>query len=186
MVNVVAPDGPAPAATTGPAAILIGPMGSGKSTVGAVLADRLGVPLLDTDAEVERRCAMSIPDLFARHGEDYFRDVEHDVVVGAVRAHRGVVSLGGGAVLRADTQTVLRGLRVVFLDVTLDAAARRAGFDEGRPLLSGADPRRTWERLMEERRPVYEDLAALRLDVSSLSPDQAAGEILSQLGLDGA
>ncbi len=186
MVSFVPSAGPDLPTVIGPAAILIGPMGSGKSTVGAVLADRLGLPLLDTDAEVERRCGMSIPDLFARYGEDHFRDLEHDAVAAAVGAHRGVVSLGGGAVLRPDTRTVLRGHRVVFLDVTLDAAATRAGFDEGRPLLAGSDPRRTWQRLMEERRPVYEDLATLQLDVSELTPEQAADEILAHLGLGGA
>lgn len=159
-----------------PAAILIGPMGAGKTTAGAALAKMLGTALLDTDEMVVHRCGCSIPELFRARGEKYFRDLEHVVVTSALAEHRGVVALGGGSILHAETQAALRGHRVVFLDLTVDAASRRAGFDQNRPLLA-ANPRESWLRLMGERRAIYEDLAELTINTAPLTPEEVAEQI---------
>lgn len=166
-----------------PLAVLTGPPGAGKSTIGALLATRLGVEVLDTDALVEQRSGSSISDLFVDHGEEHFRALEREAVADALAGHDGVVALGGGAILDPSTQEGLAGHRVVFLDVSLRSAARRTGFDQGRPLLA-LNPRGRWLALMEERRPIYERLAILRVDTDDREPAEIADEILAGLGLD--
>ncbi|WP_129838369.1 shikimate kinase [Streptomyces sp. RFCAC02] len=166
----------------GPAVVLVGPPGSGKSTVGALLADRLGVPARDTDADVERTAGKPIPEIFLDEGEAHFRALEAAAVREAVTGHDGVLSLGGGAVMDAGTRALLTGLPVVFLDVPLADAVRRVGLDTPRPLLA-VNPRQRWRALMEERRPLYTEVARAVVTTGDRTPGEVAQAVLDALEL---
>lgn len=168
--------------SAGPAVVLIGPPGAGKSTVGAAVAELTGLVLLDTDALVEQRAGTTISELFVAGGEAGFRLLEREAVVHAVATHGGVLALGGGAVLDPATQADLQGRPVVYLRVSLRDAARRAGFDQGRPLLA-LNPRGQWLALMEKRRPTYERLARLEVDTDGRGPAAVAEDVVVGLGL---
>ena len=167
---------------SGPRVVLVGPPGAGKSTVGGVLAERLGVPLHDTDSAVETAQGRSISDIFVEDGESAFRAMEREEVLRALREEPGVVSLGGGAVMQEPVAQALRedGHRVVFLDVGIADAAGRVGFDASRPLLL-VNPRASWTRLMNARRPTYEAVSGLRVDTAGRTPEQVADEVMSWL-----
>ncbi len=169
----------------GPRIVLVGPPGSGKSTVGAALAERWHLALRDTDSDVETTVGKTIPEIFFDDGEPAFRELERAAVAAAVAEHDGVLALGGGAVLDERTQRVLadyehRGGVVVFLDVTLTHAAPRVGFNQSRPLLLG-NPRAQWQALMEARRPVYERVATMRVLTDGLRPADVAEAIEGEL-----
>ncbi len=164
-----------------PIVVLIGPPGSGKSSVGARLARLLGTELRDTDADVEAAEGRSVADIFVSDGEEYFRQVERAAVATAIAEHDGVLSLGGGAPIDGDTQSVLAhyvadGGVVVFLDVSLTAAVPRVGLNTARPLLLG-NPRQKWLALMKDRRPVYEGLATMTVLTDNRRPGHIAAEI---------
>ncbi len=164
-----------------PRAVLIGPPGAGKSTVAAALAEIWGVRARDTDSDIETAVGRDIPSIFIDDGEDEFRRVERDAVKRAVVEHDGVLALGGGAILNVETQVELseyadNGGAVVFLDVSLAAAAPRVGFNASRPLLVG-NPRQAWAALMEARRAVYERLATLTVKTDGVTPEDAARQI---------
>lgn len=142
--------------------VLIGPMGAGKSRVGARLADELGAPFVDTDQRIVERYG-PIDEIFAREGEEYFRVIEREVVAEALREH-AVVALGGGAVLHPETRADLESLVVVLLRVDAEAVAPRLA-GGGRPLLAEGGLDR-WRRILAERTPTYESLADLDLDTS--------------------
>ena len=168
-----------------PVVVLIGPPGSGKSSVGARLADLLGTTLRDTDADVEAASGHSVADIFVSDGEERFRELERIAVAAAMAEHDGVLSLGGGAPIDAETQTVLEeyvagGGAVAFLDVSLTAAVPRVGLNASRPLLLG-NPRQRWLALMNERRPVYERLATLTVLTDDRKPKGIAKEIAEAL-----
>lgn len=173
----------------GPRVVLVGPPGAGKTSV----ADRLGVlwglPVRDTDADVEATAGKPITEIFVDDGEPVFRALERTAVLAALTEHEGVLALGGGAVLDADVQAALTAYRaaggaVVFLDVSLSAAAPRVGFNRSRPLLLG-NPRAQWQSLMEARRPVYEAVASVRVDTDGSTPAQVADQIAAALAGDG-
>jgi shikimate kinase len=166
-----------------PVVVLVGPMGSGKTTVGTVLARRLGAALRDTDGDVEQVAGKSVSDVFVDDGEPVFRDLERAAVARALAEHPGVLALGGGAVLDPATQQALRGHTVVFLDVQVTDAARRIGLNRDRPLLLG-NPRAQWLRIMEKRRPVYERVATAVVPTDGRTPDEVADAVLGALGLD--
>jgi len=161
---------------TKPKAVLIGPMGAGKSTVGRLLAESLGVSLRDTDEDVEAVAGKSVQDLFVDEGEAHFRRLEKAAVAAAVAEHDGVVSLGGGAVLDPDTQRLLRGHEVVFLRVGLADAVKRVGLGSGRPLLLG-NVRARVKQLLEERAAIYESVATIVVDTDGRTPEDVADEI---------
>jgi shikimate kinase len=163
-----------------PLVVLVGPPGAGKTTVGGLLAERLGVGLRDTDADVEESTGATIPDLFVDHGEAYFRTLERHAVATALTEHEGVLSLGGGAVLDAGTREALRGHRVVFLDVGLAEAVRRIGLGVSRPLLLG-NVRAQLKALLDERRPMYEAVAWRTVDTDGQTPEQIVDDIASAL-----
>jgi shikimate kinase len=163
-----------------PLVVLVGPPGAGKTTVGGLLAERLGVGLRDTDADVEESTGATIPDLFVDHGEAYFRTLERQAVVTALTEHEGVLSLGGGAVLDAGTREALRGHRVVFLDVGLAEAVRRIGLGVSRPLLLG-NVRAQLKALLDQRRPMYEAVAWRTVDTDGQTPEQIVDDIASAL-----
>lgn len=168
--------------TVGPVAVLIGPPGSGKTTVGGELAERLGVGVHDTDQAVERAAGRAISDIFVQDGEAAFRALEREEVLRALREETGVVALGGGAVMQDEVARALRegGHTVVFLDVTIADAAKRVGFDASRPLLV-VNPRASWNRLMAARRPTYESLATLTVATGGRTPQDIADEIVAAL-----
>ncbi|MGW2216286.1 shikimate kinase [Nonomuraea sp. NPDC001684] len=161
-------------------AVLIGPPGSGKTTIGQLLADRLGVAFRDTDADVEAVAGKPVSDIFVEDGEARFRELEHQAVRRALAEHDGVLSLGGGAVLNEDTQALLAGHHVVYLQVGLADAVQRVGLGSARPLLV-LNPRSQLKKLMEERRPVYERLAVVTLATDKRDPGELADEILEGL-----
>ncbi|PFG33099.1 shikimate kinase [Sanguibacter antarcticus] len=168
-----------------PRAVLVGPPGSGKTTTGRSLADRLEVGWRDTDADVETTAGKSISDIFVDDGEPHFRALERTAVATALTQHDGVLALGGGAVLDPLTEAALAeytagGGAVVFLDVTLAHVAPRVGFNQSRPLLLG-NPRARWQSLMQARRPVYERVSSIQVQTDSKTPAQVALEILALL-----
>jgi shikimate kinase len=172
--------GQAPGSGAVPVAILIGPPGAGKSTVGGLLADRLGVSFTDTDAEVEAVAGKPVSDIFVEDGEAAFRDLERAAVARALGGG-GVVAVGGGAVLDPGTQQRLAGHRVVYLQTGFAAAAKRVGMDQARPLLIG-NPRTTLRILLEQRLPVYERLATITVPTDDREPGQIAADIAGLLG----
>ncbi|KAB8184990.1 shikimate kinase [Microbispora catharanthi] len=163
-------------ASQGPAAVLIGPPGSGKSTVGRLLADRLGLPFRDTDADVEAVTGKTVSDVFVEDGEERFRELEAQAVRDALETHPGVLALGGGAIMHEHTQKLLSGHRVVYLQVGLDQAVKRVGLASARPLLV-LNPRSRLRQLMEQRRPIYEGLAAITVATDGREPEDVVTEI---------
>jgi shikimate kinase len=169
----------------GPAAILIGPPGAGKSTVGPLLAARLGVGFLDTDDRVEVVAGKPVSEIFIDDGEQAFRALERAAVAWAVSGADGelgggVVGLGGGAVLDPGTQRLLAGQPVVYLATGFAAAAKRVGMDRPRPLLAG-NPRAMLKALLEQRLPVYEKLAWITVSTDGRAPDEITAEIAAEL-----
>jgi len=168
-----------------PRVVLVGPPGSGKSTVALALSRRWQLAARDTDADVERVAGKPVADIFVEDGEPRFRELEHEAVRVALAEHDGVLALGGGAVLHPATQEALAAYRaaggvVVFLDVSLRHAAPRVGFNQSRPLLLG-NPRARWQALMTERRPVYEAVATLVVLTDGITPAAVAERIEAAL-----
>lgn len=160
-----------------PRCILIGPMGVGKSTVGELVAARLGVVFLDGDAVIVEREGRAISDIFVDDGEPYFRSVEREVTLALLGSHDGVLALGGGAPIQDAVGEALVGMPVVFLDVGIADAAKRIGFDTSRPLLA-VNPRASWVAMMNERRSTYERLARWRVDTAGREAEDVADEIV--------
>jgi shikimate kinase len=163
-----------------PKAVVIGPPGSGKSTVGRLLAERLGVPFRDTDDDVEAAAGKPIGDIFVDDGEGRFRAMERAAVRDALDTHEGVLALGGGAILDPATQADLAGGPVVYLEVGLSDAVKRVGLASARPLLV-LNPRSQFRKLMEERRPIYEGLAKVRVATDGREPAEVTDEIVQGL-----
>jgi shikimate kinase len=163
--------------------VLIGPPGAGKSTVARLLAQRWAVPMIDTDALVVEMSGKRVSEIFIDEGESVFRTWEVAAVKSALEAQEGVVSLGGGAVMTEETAALIASVKVpvVFLDVSISAAAPRIGFNRDRPLLVG-NPRASWIALMEKRRPVYEALADHVIPTDDHSPDAVADLVACAVG----
>jgi shikimate kinase len=163
-----------------PLVVLVGPPGAGKSTVGRLLASRFGTTFRDTDVDVETVAGMKVAEVFLEHGEERFRDLERAAVKTALAEHDGVLALGGGAVLDADTRELLRGNRVVYLEVDLADATKRVGFNRERPLLLG-NPRAQLHALLEARRPFYEQVATATIVSSGKTVTAVAAEVAEVL-----
>ncbi|MCU1648721.1 MAG: hypothetical protein JWN03_8996 [Nocardia sp.] len=167
-----------------PSVVLVGPPGAGKSTIGRKLARELGVDLYDTDAGIEEQTGRTIPEIFAEDGEPEFRRIEEQVVRDAVLAGHGIISLGGGSVLSATTRELLRGRTVVYLEISVGEGLRRTGASTNRPLLNGADPAAKYRELMKIRRPLYREVASVRVRTDGRSPGRVVKMILGKLGLE--
>lgn len=168
----------------GPRVVLIGPPGSGKTSVGHALASTWGEAFRDTDHDVEEAAGKTVAEVFLDDGEGHFRELERQAVATALAEHEGVLSLGGGAILDDATRALLgayvqRGGDVVFLDVTLAEAAPRVGLNAARPLLAG-NPRLRWKQLMDERRPVYEAVSTRTVLTDGITPDAVAAVIAGE------
>jgi shikimate kinase len=158
--------------------ILIGPPGSGKSTVGPALAARLKVPFFDTDTLIEQGNSKKITDIFVEDGEEVFREIEFRTLQQVLEEEAGVISLGGGAPISNRAQEAVFASKsiVIFLDVSLATAAPRVGFNRDRPLLLG-NPRAQWQSLSEKRRPIYEKLATESIKVDDMSVEEIVDAI---------
>ena len=152
-----------------PQAVIIGPPGSGKTTVGKALAKSLHIGFLDTDKVVEKKFGKRISDIFVDQGEAFFRELEFEALTSCLLDERVVLALGGGAPISERAQALLKasGAPIIFLDVSLSVAAPRVGFNRDRPLLLG-NPRAQWQSLYDQRRPIYEDLATTTIKVDSM------------------
>ncbi|MEV0942902.1 shikimate kinase [Micromonospora wenchangensis] len=165
---------------TKPVCVLVGAPGSGKSTVGAELATLLGVGFRDTDTDIEQMAGKPIPEIFIDEGEAHFRALERAAVLAALTSHPGVLALGGGAVLAEENRAALIGHTVVHLSVELTDAVKRVGLGAGRPLLS-VNPRATLKHLMDQRRPLYAEVATATVVTDGRAPEEIAAEIVALL-----
>ncbi len=163
-----------------PVLVLVGPPGAGKTTVGRQVAKRLGAAFRDTDHDVEAVAGKRIADVFVDDGEEHFRALETRAVEVALSGHDGVLSLGGGAVLAAETRRLLAGHRVVLLDVDLSGATSRVGLNRDRPVLA-LNPRAVLKELLAERMPLYREVATAVVDTSNKPVRAVVDEVVALL-----
>ncbi|MDI6103603.1 shikimate kinase [Actinoplanes sp. NEAU-A12] len=163
-----------------PVAVFVGVMGAGKTTVGAAVAAALGVPFADTDSIIEERAGKPIPEIFVDDGEPAFRAMERQVVAESLETYDGVLALGGGAILDEGTRKLLAGHTVVFLSVELTDAIKRVGLGAGRPLLA-MNPRATLKYLLDQRRPLYLEVATHSVATDGRDEADVAAEVLGLL-----
>ncbi|MFY1620796.1 shikimate kinase [Micromonospora sp. WMMD736] len=163
-----------------PVVVLVGVPGCGKTTVGQALANSLGVEFRDTDADIEQMAGKTIPEIFIDEGEEHFRALERAAVAAALAAGTGVLALGGGAVLAEETRAALVGHRVVHLSVELPDAVKRVGLGAGRPLLA-INPRATLKHLMDQRKPLYAEVATDTVITDGRTPAQVVAEVAALL-----
>lgn len=165
-----------------PRVILIGPPGSGKSTVGKLLAKELKLGFHDTDAEIAKRAGKSISDIFIEDGESAFRVMERETVLEKLDEQDVVIALGGGSILDPEVFGRLKNEpNVVYLEVSISNAAPRVGFNQDRPLLVG-NPRQQWLKLFELRREKYEELGKIRVSTNNRKPKEVVAELVGALG----
>ncbi|CAN2197402.1 AroK Shikimate kinase [Candidatus Nanopelagicaceae bacterium] len=166
-----------------PRVILIGPMGSGKTTIGSLIAQKLNLEFRDTDQIIEREEGKTVSQIFLDEGEDAFRVIEKRVLRQELLTDGTVLSLGGGAPISIDAQSALRAIasHILFLDISLSTVAPRIGFNRDRPLLLN-NPRGQWQTLMEARRPIYEAIADTTINVDDKSEEEIVTIALSNLG----
>ena len=163
--------------------VLIGPPGAGKSAVGPLLADRLGVEFRDTDAEVGAAAGKPVSDIFIESGEEAFRELERSAVttaLGALRSRGGVLALGSGAVLDSGVQSLLEGLPVVYLSADFGTVVRRVGLDRPRVVVPG-NPRGRLRTMLGERDAIYQQLAAITVPTDDLDPGELADQIAAEI-----
>ncbi|GAB3140965.1 shikimate kinase [Micromonospora sonneratiae] len=163
-----------------PVCVLVGAPGAGKTSTGQALAAALGVGFRDTDHDIETIAGKPIPEIFIDEGEEHFRTLEREAVATALASFDGVLALGGGAILAEETRAVLAGHTVIYLSVELPDAVRRVGLGMGRPLLA-INPRATLKYLLDQRRPLYEQVATSAVVTDGRTPEQVVDEILTIL-----
>jgi shikimate kinase len=158
-------------------------MGSGKTTIGSLLAEKLGLSFRDTDHLIEEQEGKTVSQIFLDQGEDAFRAIEKRVLREELLTDGTVLSLGGGAPISMDAQSALRAIasHIIFLDISLSTVAPRIGFNRDRPLLLN-NPRGQWQTLMEARRPIYEAIADATINVDDKSEEEIVTLVLSSLG----
>jgi shikimate kinase len=161
--------------------VLVGMKGAGQSSIGRRLAARLGIPFVDADTEIEKAAGMSIAEIFAAHGEPYFRAGEARVIARLLEGGPQVLATGGGAFMNPDIRTAVHGRGVsVWLRATLEVLNRRIKRRGDRPLLKNADPVETLRRLIDERYPVYAE-ADLTVESREVPHDAIVEEIVAGL-----
>jgi len=161
--------------------VLVGMMGAGKSSIGRRLATRLGIPFVDADTEIEKAAGMSIAEIFAAHGEPYFRAGEARVIARLLEGGPQVLATGGGAFMNSETRATIRAKGIsVWLRATLDVLNRRIKRRGDRPLLKNSDPVDTLKRLIEERYPVYAE-ADVTVESRDVPHDTIVDEIVAGL-----
>ena len=165
---------------TAPAAVIVGPPGAGKTTVGQAVAALLGVDFADTDHLIEERAGKPIPEIFFDDGEDAFRALERETIAEALGSFPGVLALGGGAILHEGTRQLLASQTVVYLSVELSDAVKRVGLGSGRPLLA-INPRATLKYLLDQRRPLYAAVATHTVATDGRAPEDIAAEVAALL-----
>lgn len=166
-----------------PAVVLIGPPGAGKSSVGALLAAELGVPFADTDALVAREAGKPVGEVFVEDGEQVFRELERAAVsrgLEAIAQAGGVLAVGSGAVLDPDVRRMIARRPVVYLEAGFATVARRSGMDRPRVVVPG-NPRGRLRAMLEERRPVYSDLATITVATDDMAPEEVAADLAKRL-----
>ena len=171
----------APGKSGRPLVVLMGPPASGKTVVGQLLSGRLGAAFVDTDADIAAAAGKPVGDIFVDDGEPAFRELERAAAERALAAGGAVVALGSGAVLDPAVQALMRGQAVAYLSAGFPAIARRLGLDRPRVILPG-NPRGRLRTMLEERRPVYERLAAFTVPADDLAPEEITEEIAAWLG----
>ncbi|MDC2840038.1 shikimate kinase [Limosilactobacillus mucosae] len=164
--------------------ILIGFMGSGKTTISRMLGKMLNTSVTDLDDEIVHRTGMTIPDIFAQNGEEYFRQLEHDTLADIIKSDQGILATGGGTPMRPDNLTILKDTStpVVLLKASATETLRRIGGDSGRPLAKSLDEKGIAD-LQAQRQVNYDACADLTIKTDGLSPAAIAEEIVSFLNL---
>jgi shikimate kinase len=161
--------------------VLVGMMGSGKSSIGRRVAQRLGIPFVDADAEIEKAAGMTIPDIFSVRGEAEFRSGEARVIIRLLEGGPQVLSTGGGAFINCDTRAAIASKGIsIWLNAEFDVLMKRIRRRHDRPLLKTDDPASTLRKLMEERHPTYA-LADLTVQSRDVSHDKIVDEIVGAL-----
>ena len=177
---------------SGAVIVLIGPPSAGKSSVGALLAAELGVPFADTDDLVAAAAGKPVGDIFVDDGEPVFRELERAAVArglesagasgasGASGPDGGVLALGSGAVLDPDVRRMITGRPVVYLEAGFATIAKRTGMDRPRVVIPG-NPRGMLRAMLEERRPVYAELATITVPTDDMAPEEVAADLAKRL-----
>jgi shikimate kinase len=163
--------------------VLVGPPTAGKSSIGALLARQLGVPFADTDALVAKAASKPVGDVFVDDGERVFRELERGAVARGLESFGpggGVLALGSGAVLDPDVRRMLAGLLVVYLEAGFATVAKRTGMDRPRVVIPG-NPRGMLRAMLDERRPVYAELASITVSTDNMAPEEVAADLAKRL-----
>ncbi len=163
-----------------PRAIIIGAPGAGKTSVGRRVAERLGVEFHDSDAAIEKRAGKPVSDIFLSDGETEFRRLERELIAESLKDIDGVLSVGGGAVLDPDTREAFSRHTVVWLEVDLGNATKRVGMNSARPLLMG-NVRGTMTTMLNERTPLYEEVATVTVDTSGRPLKDVVDDVVAEL-----
>lgn len=165
-------------------AILIGAPGAGKSSVGKALSRELSTSFQDTDAIIIEEQGRSIPEIFAQDGESGFRAIERDVVLKALHSNKGIISLGGGAVLDLKVQREISAssAAVIYLHVGIKNVLARISNRSDRPLLA-SDPEKEWLAILNQRESLYKKLATIEVSTDNKKPFEVAKELVNLLGL---
>lgn len=162
-----------------PKLVIVGPPGAGKTTIGQSVGARLGAEFRDTDIDIENAAGKPISEIFIDEGEEHFRALERAAILAALGEHDGVLALGGGAILDPETRKDLIEHTVAYLEVDVPDAVRRIGLNRDRPLLIG-NPRQQLRALLDQRRPLYEEVATFVIDASK-DVDTVTADILGRL-----